>query len=218
MTFPTRDTPFMNRTALRVVTAAAALALGVTAPGVIGIAAADDRPADVRSWGLSSDLQQNDPLVAALQSAREDYRAAALSARSTFRTVIEGVQEDITERTASQRSAARTAGDAYRAVVEGQATGDAAALRAKFASAWNAYRDDLAAATAAARPAMDTAAGSAKASLMAARSIYSAAVNAAFAKHARAATVPRLLQDPSAWLGIGDSRWLVQGMDGERSR
>ena len=49
----------MNRTALRVVTAAAALVLGLTAPGAFGIAAADDRPVDARSWGLSSELQQN---------------------------------------------------------------------------------------------------------------------------------------------------------------
>ena len=64
---------------------------------------------------------------------------------------------------------------------------------------------------------MDTAAGSAKASLMTARSIYTAAVNAAFAEHATGTTVPRLLQDPSAWLGLGDTRWLIQGLDTERT-
>jgi hypothetical protein len=204
----------MNRTALRVVTAAAALVLGITAPGAVGIAAADDRPVDARGWGLSSELQQNTALVTALQPAREDYRTAALSARSALRTVLEGMQEDITETTTSQRVAARVAGDAYRAVVEGRATGDAVALKAQFASAWNSYRDALAAARTAARAATDTATGSAKASLMTARSIYTAAVNAAFAKHAQGTSVPRVVQDPSAWLGVGDSRWLVQGLDG----
>ncbi len=204
----------MNRSALRVVTAAAALVLGLTAPGAMGIAAADDRPVDARAWGLSSELQQNTALIAALQPAREDYRTAALSARSALRTMIEGVQEDITEATTPQRVAARLAGDAYRAVVEGRANGDAAVLRAQFATAWNSYRDALAAARTAARPAMDTATGSAKASLMTARSLYTAAVNAAFAKHAQGTSVPRVVQDPSAWLGVGDSRWLVAGMDG----
>ena len=207
----------MNRTALRVVTAAAALVLGVTSPGAIGVAAADDRPIDARSWGLSSELQQNGDLVIALQSARDDYRAYALSARSALRTVLQGVQDDISDATASQRAAARSAGDAYRAVLEGRATGDLVELKAAFTTAWTAYRDALSAARAAARPAMDTAAGSAKASLMTARSIYTAAVNAAFAEHAPGAGVPRLVQDPSAWLGVGDSRWLVQGTDADRS-
>ena len=207
----------MNRTALRVVTAAAALVLGITAPGAIGIAAADDRPVDARAWGLASELQQNGGLVAALQLAREDYRASVLSTRSAFRTVVEGVQDDITEATASQRAAARSAGDAYRAVLEGRSDGDLAALKAEFTSAWNAYRDSLVAARVAARSAMDTAAGSAKASLMTARSMYTAAVTAAFAKHAPGVGVPRVVQDPSAWLGVGDSRWLVQGMDTDRS-
>jgi hypothetical protein len=207
----------MNRTALRVVTAAAAFALGISAPGALGTAVADDRPADTRGWGLSSELQQNSGLIADLQSAREDYRATALSARSTFRAVLDGVQEGITQETAAQRSAARTAGDAYRAVLEGQSSGDLASLRAQFAGAWNAYREALVAARAAARPAMDTAAGSAKASLMTARSIYTTAVNAAFAKHAAGTSVPRLVQDPSAWLGLGDTRWLTQGLDAERT-
>lgn len=208
----------MNRTALRVVTAAAALVLGLASPGAIGVAAADDRPVDARSWGLGSELQRNADLIAALQSAREDYRASALSARTAFRTVLLGVQERMTETTASQRTAARTAGDAYRAVLEGRATGDLAALKADFASAWNAYRDALVTARAAARPAMDTAAGSAKASLMTARSLYTKAVTDAFAEHAPGAVVPRPIQDPSAWLGVGDSRWLVQGLEGDRSR
>jgi hypothetical protein len=207
----------MNRTALRVVTAAAALVLGLTAPGTIGIAAADDRPTDARTSGLSSELQQNTELVAALQSAREDYRASVLSTRSDFRTVLQGLQDDITQATASQRSAARVAGDAYRAVLEGRATGDLAALKAEFASAWNAYRDALTTARVAARSAMDTAAGSAKASLMTARSIYTKAVNDAFAEHAPRTSVPRVIQDPSGWMGMADSRWLVQGMDVERS-
>lgn len=207
----------MNRTALRVVTAAAALVLGITSPGAIGAAAADDRPIDTRTWGLSSELQRNDALVAALETAREDYRASVLSARAALRTVLQGAQERITESTQSQRSAARAAGDAYRAILDGQASGDLAALKAQFASAWNAYRDALVAARAAARPAMDTAAGSAKASLMTARSIYTAAVNSAFATHAPGTSVPRLLQDPSGWLGVGDSRWLVQGLDIDRT-
>ena len=64
---------------------------------------------------------------------------------------------------------------------------------------------------------MDTAAGSAKASLMTARSIYTAAVTAAFYEHAAGTSVPRLVQDPSAWLGLGETRWLNQGLDTERT-
>jgi hypothetical protein len=207
----------MNRTALRLVTAAAALALGLTAPGALGIAAADDRPTDARTWGLSSELQQNAELVAALERAREDYRATVVSARTTFRTVLQGVQDGIADATASQRAVARTAGDAYRAALEGRDTDDIDELKAEFASAWNAYRDALLAARAAARPAIDTATGSAKASLMTARSIFTRAVADAFAEHAPGVNVPRLLQDPSAWMGLGDSRWLVQGLEADRS-
>ncbi len=206
----------MNRTALRVVTAAAALVLGITAPGAVGIAAADDRPIDARSWGLSTELQQNERLVIALQSARDAYRSSAVSARTAFRTALEGIQETITDDTSAQRADARTAGDAYRAVLEGDATGDLSALKLEFVRAWNAYRDALVAARVAARPAMDTAAGSAKATLMTARSIYTNAVNVAFADHAPGVSVPRVLQDPSTWMGMSDSRWLGQGMDGDR--
>lgn len=206
----------MIRTALRLV-AAAGLVLGLTSTGAIGIAAADDRPVDARSWGLDGELQRNTALVAALQSAREEYRASALSARTAFRSVLSGVHERITESTASQRTAARTARDAYRDVLEGRAAGDLAALKADFASAWRAYRDALVAARTAARPAMDTAAGAARASLMTARSLYTKAVAEAFAEHAPEVVVPRLVQDPSTWMGMGGSSWLVQGLDRDHS-
>jgi hypothetical protein len=208
----------MNRTALRVVTAAVALMLGATAPGATGIAAADDRPADLRTWGLSAALQQDEALVADLKAARDAYRASALSARTAFRTALEGLQLQVQEATATQRADARTAGDAYRAVLEGTATGDLAELKDAFAIAWNAYRDALLAARAAAQPAIDTATGSAKATLMTARSIYTKAVTTAFAEHAPGTPVPRLLQEPSSWMGMSDSRWLGQGSDAERAR
>lgn len=208
----------MNRTALRIVTAAATLMLGATAPGVIGIAAADDRPADVRAWGLSAELQQDVALVTDLKAARDSYRASALSARTAFRTALEGVQLLIQEQTGPERAAARAAGDAYRAVLEGAATGDLAELKDEFASAWNAYRDALLAARAAAQSAVDTATGSAKASLITARSIYTNAVLTAFAQHAPGTAVPKLLQDPGSWMGMSDSRWLGQASDRQRGR
>jgi hypothetical protein len=208
----------MNRTALRVVTAAAALVLGVTAPGAIGIAAADERPADLRTWGLSAALQQDEALVADIKAARDAYRAAALSARTAYRTALEGLQLQIQEATAAPRASARAAGDAYRAALEGQLAGDLDELKAEFADAWTAYRDALLAARAAVQPAIDTAAGSAKASLMTARSIYTNAVTAAFAQHAPGTSVPRVLQEPGWWMGMSDSRWLGQGTDGERDR
>ena len=206
----------MNRTALRGMTATAAFVLALAAPGALGTAAADDRSADPRGWGLSSELQQDAGLVSEIRAAREAYRTSAQSARTAYRTALQGIEREIQLSTASRRAAARTAGDAYRAVLEGAVTGDLERLRSEFSSAWTEYREAQASTVDAAQPAIDTAAGSAKATLMTARSIYASALQAAFAEHAPGVSVPRLLQDPGSWMGMSESRWL--GLEPGRDR
>lgn len=206
--------PDMNRTALRVVTAIAAVSLAAAAPLTAGVAAADDRPTDPRAWGISSSLAANTALIAAVQDARDAYRTAVLSAKVAFRTATEGARLEIQADTLSARDAAKAAGEAYRAVAEGRATGDLDKLRTAYTDALTAYRTALAAARTAYQGQFDTAMGSAKATLAMARTRYTSAIAAAFDQYANGVAVPRGLLDPGWWQGVPDSAWL----GGERSR
>lgn len=95
----------MNPTARRAMTAvlATVLALGP----MTGAAHADDAPADVRTWGLSVDLQQRDDLVRAIDVARTDLRTSVQNARTALRTTVDGIRLQVLGDTAAQRVANR---------------------------------------------------------------------------------------------------------------
>jgi hypothetical protein len=201
----------MKRTALRVATALAAVALVLPT----SIAQADDRPADARGWGLSSELQANTPLVEALRAAREEYRTAVLGAKTQLRTTLESVRQQVSSATADAKANLKAAGDAYT-VADGRSTADAERLRAAYAAAAKAYRDALATARASTQRDFDTALAQAKSTLSSARSLYIGRVKAAFQQFAGGQAAPATLLEPDWWPGLGDGSWL--GVDRKRQR
>lgn len=168
----------MNRTALRVLTGIAALAVAVASPAALGSALADDRPVDTRTWGLSTTLAGNTPLVAAIASARDDFRASSVAARTAWRTAMQGIRAEVLADAASAR------------------TTNAADYRAALERAWVRYGDQV-----------DTATAAARSSLLTARAIYANAVTAAFAQHAPDATVPRGVLEPGWWSAVTEGLW-----------
>jgi len=177
----------MNRTALRVLTGIAALAVAVVSPAALGSALADDRPVDTRTWGLSSTLADNEPLVTAIASARDDFRVASIAARTAWRTAMQGIRDEVLAEVASARTS--TASD-YRAALE---------------RAWARYGDQV-----------DTAAAAARSSLLTARSVYTSAITAAFAKYAPGASVPRAVLEPGWWGTVTDGLWTSREADRQR--
>ena len=168
----------MNRTALRVLTGIAAVAIAVMSPAALGSALADDRPIDTRTWGLSTTLAENTPLVTAIASARDDFRSSSIAARTAWRTAMQGIRAQALADAASARTT--TAAD-YRAALE---------------RAWVRYGDQV-----------DTATAAARSSLLTARAVYTAAVNAAFTQYAPDTTVPRAVLEPGWWSAITDDLW-----------
>lgn len=95
----------MNPTSRRAMTAVLATVL-VLGP-MAGAARADDAPADVRTWGLSLELQQRNDLVTAIDLARTDLRRSVQSARTALRTTVDGIRLQVLGETTAQRTANR---------------------------------------------------------------------------------------------------------------
>lgn len=178
----------MNRTALRVLTGIAAMAVAVVSPAALGSAIADDRPLDARTWGLSSTQAENVPLVTAIESARDDFRDASIAARTAWRTAMQGIRAEVLADAASARTT--TAAD-YRAALE---------------RAWARYGDQV-----------DTATAAARSSLLTARALYTSAVNAAFAQYAPGSTVPRAVLEPGWWAAVTDGLWASRDVERQRT-
>lgn len=100
----------MNSVGRRLLAAAvgACLLSGLVA---VGPARADSTPDDLRTWGLTVDLRGDQGLVDAVGSARDQFRLAVASARTSLRTTVDGVRADIARETAAQRIANRAAHD-----------------------------------------------------------------------------------------------------------
>ena len=178
----------MNRTALRLLTGIAAVAVAVVSPAAVGSALADDRPVDTRTWGLTSALAENAPLVTAIASARDDFRVSSIAARTAWRTAMQGIRDEVLAEAASAR------------------TGTAADYRAALERAWARYGDQV-----------DTATAAARSSLLTARSVYTSAVTVAFAKYAPGVAVPRAVLEPGWWVTVTDGLWTARGADRLRS-
>lgn len=204
--------PRSTRPVGRVLIAAVITALGFS---LASPALAAERPADLRTWGLSAEQQGNSDLVDALARAREEYRTAVLDARSVLRATQEGVRQQVAADTADERSAVKAAVDALASAVAGRTAGDIDRLRAASTAAQRAYREALFAARAETQSALDTAVAAAKSTLSAARTAYLADVRAAFALYATGQAIPRPLLEPEWWPGLSDGSWL--GADRSRT-
>lgn len=96
----------MNPRARRLLAAGAVVSL-VVGLGMSTPAWAATTPDDLRTWGLSIDQRADDRLVTTIDAARDRYRAAVQSARTTLRTTFDGIRLDIASETAAQRLANR---------------------------------------------------------------------------------------------------------------
>lgn len=129
----------MNRTALRMLTTLAAMAVATSSPAVVGIATADDRPVDTRTWGLTVELRSDSELVAAVKAARDDYRTTVLAARSLYRTTLEGARLAVMAAPLAQRPAVRTQ-------YQGQIDTAMASAKSALVTARSLYQTSLASA------------------------------------------------------------------------
>lgn len=198
----------MSRSTRRIASAAAAVALAVSAPGVVGIAQADDNGSDSdRRWGLSSEVQQNQTLVAAITTARDDYRTAVRSAKDAYRATMGGIWTTIQGQTQTQRDAVTTAKKAY---LDARAAGaDTTAAKMALSEAIVAYRSALQTAKAGQQTAITNARSTARTTLTQARDAYRSAITAAFA--AAGLPVPDGLLTMGGRNGFGSDSWLSNG-------
>jgi hypothetical protein len=205
----------MTRTARRIVTATAAIAL-VIAPAT-GIASAHDRGNNGHGGGaglgrLDDSLSSNTALVSAIRAARDAYRASVQKAGADLRTTLGPVRTAIDAATVTQRAAVKTAADQLRAAK--QAGTDTTSAKAALDSAWSAYKAALASAKAGRQSTIDAALATYKNALAAARTTYQAAINAAFAANAPGTTPPAWLLEPAPGKkGHGMENWATGGMN-----
>lgn len=167
----------------RLVAMFAALALALSAPGLVGVAHADDDDDDVR-------LTLTTAQVTAVTAARADYLKAAWQAKTTYRTEVVKARDSMDASLQAPRLNVLLAKDAYEVAVRygGDVTGTKAALETAIA----AYRSAYTSALNTARTATDAAKLALRAALNNARSTYVAAITAAFV----GTTVPPSLLNP----------------------
>lgn len=204
----------MSRTTRRIATAAAAVALTVSAPGVVGIAQADDNGGSDRRWGLTSEVLQNQALVDAISTARADYRDAVRAAKDAYRTTMSGIWSTIQAQTQTQRDAVVAAKKAYLSAREAGA--DTTAAKMALSEAIVAYRSALQSAKAGQETAIANARTTAQGALTKARDAYRASITAAFA--AAGLPVPEGLLTMGGRHGFGSDKWLGSGFGHMKGR
>lgn len=160
----------------------AAFALALSAPGLVGIAHADDDD-DVR-------LALTSAQVTAVTTARADYLKAAWQAKIVYRTDVVKARDAMDAALQTPRLNVLLAKDAYEVATRfgGDVTGTKAALETAIAT----YRSAYTSALAAARTVTDAARSTLRTSLTNARTAYVAAITAAFV----GTTVPESLLNP----------------------
>lgn len=166
----------------------AALALALSAPGLVGIAHADDED-DVIVLLTSAQ-------VTAVTAARADYLKAAWQAKITYRADVTQARDAMDTVLLSPRLNVLLAKDAYEVAV--RYGGDVAGTKAALDTALSAYRSAYASALATAKTATDAARATLRTALDTAKAKYTAAITAAFAG---TGVPPSLLNPPGSRMG-----------------
>ena len=181
-----------TRTARRIITLSASIALIATAPGLVGVASANDTPSPTVP-ASNAQMTLSPALVTAIQDARNAFKASARTSMDVYRTAKTAIHTamEADANLASLHSAKDAAKQALRlAFAAGTST---PALQAAYDNAKGAY--DIARATYAAQE--DAARTALQASVDAAKVIYVAAVRAAFTTYAPTVAVPANLLEVS---------------------
>lgn len=171
----------------RIAASVAALVLTMSAPGLVGIAHADD---DELENDVSLELVLTPAQVTAVTAARADYLKTAWQAKIVYRTAVLDARDAMDATLQTPRLNVLLAKDAYEVAVRfgGDVTGTRAALDASI----SAYRTAYASALATARASTDAARATLRTTLTNARATYIAAITAVFA----GTTVPESLLNP----------------------
>ena len=213
------------RTSRTLLTVAASAALLLTAPGLVGTAAAHNGngpggpngqgeatsqatgQADARREGFDFSQQNvgTPELQNAIKTARESYKTVVRTARDDFRTTVSGIRTSIETETAAKLSDVQAKkkllSDALAANSD-QATLDP--LRAAFKTSLDTYRTAWLEAKAKHQSEVDAALAKAKSVIDAAAKAYAQSVTDAFAKYAPGTAVPPgLLNPPGHAFGMG---------------
>jgi len=181
-----------TRTAIRFVTLTASVALVATAPGLVGIASANDTPSPTAP-ATSTQVTLSPALVTAIQDARSAFKTTVRTASDTYRTAKAAIHaaEDA-DASLTQLHAAK---DAARQALElaVKAGTSTPALQTAYDNAKAAYEAAKAPYTAqekTARTNLQTAVDAAKA-------VYVTAVKTAFATYAPTMAIPANLLEVS---------------------
>lgn len=188
----------------------AALALALSAPGLVGIAHADDEDNVI--------VPLTSAQVTAVTAARADYLKAAWQAKITYRADVTKARDAMDTALQSPRLNVLLAKDAYEVAV--RYGGDVAGTKAALDTAVASYRSAYTSALATARTATDSARAALRTALDAAKAKYVAAITASFP----GTSVPRGLlnppgpkmgwfQDHDGWMGLAKEFGLREKFD-----
>jgi hypothetical protein len=183
-----------TRTARRLITLSASVALIATAPGLVGVASATDNPAP-SATASHVQVTLSPELVKAIQIARDAYKTTTRSAKDTYKVAKKAMHTAIEASLATQHDALKVAHDALKAAHDaGTDTPEQRAayevLKAAYETAKDTAKVEWLKTNADPKIALNTA-------IEAARATYTAAVKAAFATYAPTATIPAgLLEAP----------------------
>lgn len=166
----------------RIAAGLAAMALALSAPGLVGVAHADDDD-DVRIALTSAQ-------VTAVTAARADYLRTAWQAKLAYRTDVVKARDAMDATLQTPRLNVLLAKDAYEVAV--RYGGDVSGTKTALDAALSAYRSAFTTALATAKTATDAARTVLRATLTNAKATYVAAVTAAFA----GTTIPKSLLNP----------------------
>ena len=181
-----------NRTARRIVTLSATVALVATAPGLVGIASANDTPSPTVG-ATHAQLTLAPALITAIQDARNAFKTTARAASDTYRTAKAAIRAAMDADTSlTQLHAAKDAARQALELALKAGTGTPA-LQTAYDNARTAYE----AAKAPYRTQEDVARNNLRMAVDAAKAVYVAAVKAAFATYAPTAAIPANLLEVS---------------------
>jgi hypothetical protein len=182
-----------NRNARRFITLSATVALIACAPGLAGVASANDSPSPTPTSTTQTTVSPD--LIKAVQAARDAYKTTTHTAKDAYRVAKKAMHTAIEATLATQHDALKAAHDALR--IAHEAGTDTPEMRASYEALKSAYETakhtaetTWLASNADPRIALNTA-------ITAAQGTYTAAIKSAFATYAPTMTIPAgLLQAP----------------------
>jgi hypothetical protein len=183
-----------TRTARRIITLSASVALIAAAPGLVGVASATDTPSPSPS-ASNAPLTVSPELIKAIQSARDAYRTTTHAAKDVYKAENGVMRDAIKSLLQTQHDALKASHDALR--IAHASNTETPQMRSDYEALKNAYETAKDAATATWLANNKDPRVALKSAIDAARTTYSTAVTTAFATYAPTMKIPAgLLEAP----------------------